>query len=243
MTVDENKIDLIRKLLAKAEGTSNEEERDAYNAKATNLMLQYGIEDAMLTAANAERAKTEQIISKTIVLQDVPKSYSYEYAALVIRIARALGMQGFMLVTDRKEPCIVGFESDIKRSLPLLKSLVWQCTDELQRYAIRWVSKNHTMSGTDKYNAKRAFIVGFTSAVQKKMTPVVQEAMNKVPGAELVLVDRTKQIEAFMNSTFNLNMNRGRNYGHSGYDAGHAAGMRADVGQGKVGGTRRPISR
>lgn len=42
-----DKMDIVRKLLAQAEGTSNEAEAATYLAKAQTLMTQYGIDEAI----------------------------------------------------------------------------------------------------------------------------------------------------------------------------------------------------
>ncbi|MGH3566379.1 MAG: DUF2786 domain-containing protein, partial [Pseudonocardia sp.] len=45
------KLDTVRKLLAKAEGAATQAEAETYTAKAMELMARHGIDSALLAAA------------------------------------------------------------------------------------------------------------------------------------------------------------------------------------------------
>jgi hypothetical protein len=61
----EDRLDLIRKLLAKAESTTHPEEAKTFTAKAEELMVRWSIEDADVAAATAGM---QDDIGKTVVL-------------------------------------------------------------------------------------------------------------------------------------------------------------------------------
>src|SRR5262249_51259854 len=89
----ESRALLIKKHFDKAaaRGTTPEEAQ-AFNEKAMALMLQWGIEDAMIAAADDGR--DEKIIREN-VLSDAPKSYSYEMTTIGVEVAMAMHCRGF----------------------------------------------------------------------------------------------------------------------------------------------------
>lgn len=227
---DEARALLIKKLLNKAEAKGvTDAERDTFNAKATELMIKWGIEEAMLV--DADRVATEKIV-KVEFVTDCPKSYSYEYAALGIRLAEVLGCQGlFQKKHDgRTAVLVVGFEHDVERLGQLYTSLSLQCTYALTTWFTRqdW----YGLSGSAKFNGKRSFIVGFGRGVKDKLTEVYRTTVaSAAPGTDLVLVDRRVAVSKWIDENMAIGMARGRSYGVSAAAAGSDAGRRANVGQ------------
>lgn len=236
---------LIKKLLNKAEAKgTTEAERESFQAKATKLIMQWGIDEALL--ADADRVKKEQIIQRTVVT-DAPKSYAYEHALIGARVAEGLSCRGILTQVGRNHTglIIVGFESDVERVVMLYQSLVLQCTlsgatwykNWLDRCASQW----YTPSGTDKFNAKRGFVSGFANGVKEKMALWKRDTVaSAAPGTDLVLVDRTKKVDAYIQDEMRITRTRGRSYEASARGAGYRSGMSADLGQGTVGNTGRP---
>jgi len=244
MTEPEGRALLIKKLLNKAEAAgTTEPEREALNAKALQLMLKWGIEDAMLT--DADRLAEERIIQREFTT-DVPKSFSYEYTKIGVQIAEALGCRGLLQARwenrggKRTNLLVIGFESDVARVGELFHSLVRQCTLEL---GIWYARLGHRMySGTEKFNAKRGFIAGYASGVKKKFADAKKAVMvDAAPGTDLVLVDRKARVTDWVDQNLRLGTSRARSYSETGYETGHAAGQRADLGGTKLGGDRRRI--
>lgn len=238
---------LIKKLLAKAEAQgTTEAERDSFNAKATELMIQWGISDALLAGVDA--TKIEKIVTRRVKLSDVPKAYVYEYVSIGVRIADVLGCRGFFQATHdkRTDLIVVGYESDVDGTVQLFQSLTLQCTLTLGPwYKTKIREHGHWMSGTDKYQAKRSFIKGFASGVAQKLFVVrkstIDEVVSTTPGTALVLVNREKKVTDWIAAEMTIGSGGTRRYHTSGKDAGYAAGQRADVGQGGVGGSRSAI--
>ena len=117
MTEPNDRAKLIRKILTKAEDPAcTPAEREALNAKASELIIKWGIDDAMLTAANADRLQTESII--TVILEnDAPKSYAHEMAIVGYHVAEVLGCRAIIWSQRGKGTAVkvVGFESVVTR--------------------------------------------------------------------------------------------------------------------------------
>jgi hypothetical protein len=238
---------LIKKLLNKAEAKgATDAERDTYNAKATELMVQWSINDAMLAGADA--TKVEKIVTRRVRLADVPKAYAYEYVSIGVWVADALGCRGFYQHTHDKrvDLLVVGYEADVDSIVQLFHSLALQCTLTLGPwYKAKIREHGPWMSGTDKYQAKRSFIRGFARGAEDKLRKVrkttVDEAVVSAPGTDLVLVDREKKVTDWIAGNMQLGSSGQRRYHNTGTAAGFAAGQRANVGQGTMGGGRAAI--
>lgn len=237
---DESRALLIKKLLNKAEAKgTTPEERESLNAKATELMVKWGIEDAMLDAVSGN-PNPEKIV-QTLLRGTAPKSYSYEFATIGTEIANALNCRGF-LQTQRDNYValhVVGHESDVRRVEQLFASLGTQCSIELgtawsAMYTAGW-------SGTEKWNWKRSYVRGYALGVRHKFE-AIKNQIAKEPGTDLVLVNRVKQVDSFVSDNLQFRTGRGHKYG-SGLGAGERAGLRADVGQSSTGGSRKAVQR
>ncbi len=239
----EDRVRLIQKLLKKAEDPAvTEPERDAFNAKVTALMIQWGIEEAML--ASDDRPVEE--ITKREFHTDVPKSFSYEYAKIGIRVANALGAHGLYQkkADGRTVTLVVGFPSDLDRIGMLIQSLTLQATLALGAW---WKVSGYrdVRNGTARFNAKRSFLTGFSEGLRWKLESVYKQTVASAGhGAELVLVDRTKQIDTWMSANMSIGSARQRRYYSDPVTHGSNAGQRADVGQtgmGNAGASRGAI--
>lgn len=237
----------VMKLLAKAERTDNENERDAYNAAAHRLILENEIDEASLLAAGKERV--EKITYKAYVHKGAhQKAWSY----MTFRIADALGLKTVTStitaergVAARKTVYVYGFESDLNTFDLLLASLTLQET-----HAVWTDWKNHRQNAwnTDQTAAnrfKKAHILAFGIKVAERIVELKREINREkvVPGSStaLVLVDKAKQVENFFNAV-HPSLRKGRAIrvkSGAGYGAGRNAGARADIGQGRVSNSRR----
>ena len=237
----EDRAALIAKLFAKAEAAgASESERDAYNEKATALMIKWGIEDAMLPRPTDRPA--EKIIRKVLVF-NVPKSYAHEYVVVGISAVEHLNCKGLVSRANGAPALlVVGYESDIANAERLLASLTIQCTLALGT----WYADNVRpwMNGTDKYNIKRGFIAGFANGIGDKMAAWKKTAVaDAAPGAELVLVDRRIQVDNWVDENMSIGKARGRSYRAGAAGAGWRAGQNANLGGTSINGGRKEIGR
>lgn len=233
--MDDKKIEIIRKLLAKAENPGvTDEERETLNAKAHELMIKYQIDEAVARAAQDE-PRMEPIIVKSFVA-DVPKSYSHEYARLGYQIAEVLGGRAFLFsATNGKTGVkVAGFTSDLEMIAELYASLTRQCTFALGPWFRAWTNANPFANGSDRWNAKRGFITGFADAVGDRLKAIHVKLVEEAgESTAIALRDRGKLVRDWVDAEFTLSNGRGRKYG-LGTGAGFAAGQRADVGQSSV---------
>lgn len=252
--VDQEKLDKVRKLLAMAEGGKTQEERDSFMAKANELMIKWGIEDAHI-AANKAKPST---IEYKFYPPTGPSTYSHEFVILGIGIADALGAQGIITqghgvnargtgIKKTESLGIIGFTEDVERILLLWRSLEIQCmnaskqaVDSLGKWA--WQS----MTGMERYNFRRSFIVGFARVVKQRLKDLYEEVVvaetARVAGTDLVLVDRRDQISKWADENLALKDTATRQYGYGGIGAGAAAGRKANIGQTGLGAsTQRAI--
>jgi hypothetical protein len=234
-----DRIEKIRKLLAMAEAKgATDAERDAFQAKANALMIQWSIDDAMVSSRDRLRIETIGVFHLDVI---GPRYYSYELTVLVIRIARALGLQG--LVAGRggnHHPVVVGYTSDVDRVKMLTASLMLQALTALGSYVksdeIRWTES--TMKGSERHTLRKSFILGFGCTVADRVyrayTTQVADVTITTPGTDLVLVDRAKTIKDWMTDNMKIGNGRTRNYFTDGTHAGGVAGHQADIGQDRI---------
>lgn len=242
MTQTEDRALLIKKLLNKAEGASTPEERDAFSAKAAELMLKWEIDDALIS--DADRVKTELIIQR-YVETNAPKSYSHEVCSIGTRIAPAFNCKAaYSSAGSAKRVLIVGFESDVDRFTEMYRSLALQCSSELKREYDRWLHSSFwTPSGTDKFKWKKSFIKGYADRVGERLQALRKTVVaQSEPGTDLVLVDRSKQVQRHVDG-LGWGMSRPRSYTVGGYGAGDQAGQRANIGGTGIGGGRGQLGR
>jgi len=236
-------IEKIRKILAKAEAQGvTDEERDAYQAKAAELMTKYGIKAAHLAAADPTRAQDDPIVYVFAVPSGVgAKTYSKEWSLMGIHVATAFGAVGlYQTVAGGLYTCgVAGHKSDVQRIIMLWESLQRQAGFALAAY-VRNIDTWPEFTGMEKYKARRSFIRGFADEVGDRLKRIhrdaVKEAESTHPGTDLVLRNRHEDVESWVRNTMKLGKARGsRSYDNGGYGAGAAAGARADVGQTTVG--------
>ena len=243
MESEDDKLERIRKLLAKAEKAGTPEEAETYNDKAAELMARHSIDSAALAARDP--ADRDAIGSRHITMTD---PYSTEKASLAGGIAVTMncrivshpgrGRGKIASVT------LIGFESDIKRVELSYTSLLLQATRSVA------AQRPPSWSGESTAAFRRSWLIGFTAEVHRRLTDAGQRAAADhdvartagEPSAELVLADRKSLVDRAVSERFpTLRRPRPRQLTGSGYRSGVDAGRRADLGQTRVGGSRREL--
>jgi len=232
------KLAQIRALLAKAEATSFEDERDTYNAKANELIARYGIDTALLAA--------EGQVRDTIGVRDIhiEGPYALDKSSFLNCVYKPLHCQTIQIGNKRQDGSVLvkvhGYDSDLDRAEVLYTSLLVQATRGMVQDAFPGRSASSTAAN------RRAWLLGFGRTVQERLTQaearaahdVRAESGNAGPSVELVLVDRERAFAAaYPNVVSVRRVLRG-----TGYASGRQAGQRADIGHGRVGGNRSAIN-
>ena len=234
-----DKLDTVRKLLAKAEGAGTAEEAETYTAKAVQLMARHGIDAALLGVAEPGR---DEIGRQRIAMTD---PYSAGKARLLVWTASALRCRAVLhaAVGGRVAAVTVfGFASDRERVELLYTSLLLQLTGQLLRLRPAW-------PGESIAAYRRSWLYGFAAEVHRRLTAAERQAERErpppaagEPGVALVLADRTDRVErAYAEEFGHLGAARRSTFSGSGYRAGAAAGQRADLGRGAVTPGRRRV--
>ena len=245
MTQADDRVERVRKLLAKAEAKgTTPEEAETLSAKAAELMARYMIDDAML--ASVDRLVQEKIVTRVVLPPRVPSTYAHEYISIGIHVAEAFGARGLFQSAYNpktrkfdKALFVCGYESDVERIITLWYSLVTQCILRVGPFIARSTKEWHT--GTDKYHMRRGFISGFGVGVAERLRAVVQDAKETSESQALVLVDRVTQVNRWVDENIKIGSGRPRMYDVGARAAGFSAGMSSDTGTTRLGTARKEI--
>jgi hypothetical protein len=232
-----DKLDTVRKLLAKADRAATVEEAQAYTTKAVELMARHGIDDALLGAADPGR---DEIGAQQIPMDD---PYSAGKARLLAWVASALRCRAVLHEAWGGKVAAVtvfGFASDRGRVELLYTSLLLQAGAQLLR-------QRPSRPGESVAAYRRSWLHGFAVEVHSRLVAaeagaVAERSEAPVGGRSvaLVLADRSRLVDRAYTDAFpRVGRARSSTLSGSGFGAGAAAGQRADLGRSRVGPTRQ----
>lgn len=246
MDAAEQKLEVIRKLLAKAERAATTAEAEAYNVKAAEMIARHGVDIAML-ATSSQGDVRDAIESKRLRMTD---PYSTEKAQLANGVAQAMGCRlvqhGGFRRGQVDAVTVIGFKSDLRRVEVVFTSLLLQATRSVVH------QRPPEWSGESTAAFRRTYLVGFTNEVYRRLVAAERGAVQQHdktagsagPSAVLVVADRRSLVDqAYGEQYGHLKKGRKRQLSGSGYSAGAEAGRRADVGQARVANARRALGR
>lgn len=235
----------IAKLLNLAERTENDQERDAFNAKAEKLMLQLGIARAELESVG--EVKPEEIVE---VIREWHGNYSIVMVPFVHDVAIGFGnitvLQSMRSAMLRKT-YIIGHKSDVEEFCALIDSLALQVMSALRRWQKEHAAERRGLTDMEKYVQHRSFITGFGQTVRMRLSKTRKvEEKQASTGAALVLASKADRIADWMKQTYpNMGQARGGMQQHSSVAmaAGRTAGESANIGgKGVKGGSKAVTS-
>lgn len=233
--VPESKLAMIRKLLDKAASPAcTPEEAETYEKHAETLLARYGWERAMLP--ESER-KAEQITTLAI---EVTGPYAIDRRYLLTQIGWSFSCYNrFRKIEGGFRVTLTGFESDLERVEILFTSLQLQAMSAMRKAEMPWYESSRT-----RFN--KSWLLGFANRVRARLdelkTQVGEEF--KGTGAELVLVDRSKQVETFFkDKNPKMKWHRPTGRASSGLEEGARAADSANLSQTSLGGHKRALSR
>lgn len=204
----------IRKLLAKAASTTAAE-ADALTAKALDLSVRHGIDQAMLDAAG----HTDDIVERKVLLASGP--YVGARWHLLALVADHLACEAFYRAGPLgRVVTVVGYARDADQTLDLFGALDHQAA--LGALAVS--GRRSTVT------ARREFLYGFASGVGSQLDEATARAGLDDPThpAAVVLVERRSAVGDHVARTYHLRSERRSRVQASGaYRAGTEAGNRA----------------
>jgi Protein of unknown function (DUF2786) len=232
-----DKLDTIRKLLAKADGAATSEEAQTYTEKAVAMMARHGIDEALLAASlGPEAAGRDEIGTCDIPMAD---PYSAGKARLLAWTASALRCRAVLHEAGGGRVSgvtVLGFASDRARVELLYTSLLLQAGTQLVALRPDW-------AGESVAAYRRSWLHGFALRVHQRLLDAEAAALADAPShpsasaadgrsVAVVLADRTDRVERAYAATFpRLGRARRASLSGSGYAAGDRAGTRADLGR------------
>ncbi|MEJ3654902.1 DUF2786 domain-containing protein [Actinomycetes bacterium KLBMP 9759] len=230
-----DKLDTVRKLLAKADRAATPEEAQIYTEKAVELMARHGIDAALLAAADPGY---DEIGQQKITIGD---PYSAGKARLLGWVADAMRCKAVLhQAWGGKVGAVTlfGFASDRQRVELLYTSLLLQVGTQLAAQRPDW-------PGESVAAYRRSWLYGFAVEVRRRLLAAEERAERGATAEHaaagdgrslaVVLADRTSQVERAYSAAFPvLGQARRSTLSGTGFAAGAAAGERADLGHGAV---------
>lgn len=238
-----DKLDVVRKLLAKAERAATAAEAESYTAKAVELSARHGIDAALLAAA---RPGCDEVGTRRIAVDD---PYSAGKARLLAWTAAALRCRAVLHQARGGRVTavtVLGFAVDRERVELLYTSLLLQAGTQL-------TAQRPTRPGESVAAYRRSWLHGFAVQVHRRLLDAERAAAEQAAGGSpaagaptagslaLVLADRTDRVQrAYAEAFPALGRARPRALSGSGFARGAAAGDRADLGGLRVTAAARP---
>jgi len=227
-------LEKIRKLLAKAEDPGcTPAEAAALNDKAAELIAKYGVDHALLAAAEPER---DPVGDRVVA---VPPPYALDKIGLLATIAGALRCRSVkrgLLDGRRATPAVhlFGCASDLERVELLFTSLLVQ--------AAYGMAATPVPPRESPAAFRRSWLAGFTYAVGERLRQAEQRATQHAdaaptsgPSVALVLADRWDRVDQRLSEVYpGLRRASPRRLRGSGGRHGYAAGQQVDLGGTRV---------
>jgi hypothetical protein len=228
---DEDLLDRVRKLLAKAEAEGvTPHEAEALTGKAAELMARYGIDRARLGALSPE---TDTPADKMVTLDN---PWAAVKSHLLSGLAQALRCQCVLLKGGSPgiRVHVFGYTSDIERADILFTSLLVQMA--------RGVAAQEVPAGATSAKAwRRSWMLGYCAAVVTRVRAAEQNAAEAAdteqaatgdsgPSTALVLADRSLAIRRNAQQAYPRTRQARVTYTGNGYSSGYREGQRADIG-------------
>lgn len=233
MDTNDPMLTKVRKLLAQAEDpAATPAEAQAFTAKATQLIADYGIDQALLS----QRDPLHDPVGDRVITLDAP--YAREKASLASSIAHALRCEAVLRQQRTFEGSdfslhVFGHDSDLVCVEILFTSLLLQGTRELMATPVP--SYEHAAA------FRRTWWLGFASAIGSRLAESEERSARAAEprfaasgtSAALVLADRSEIAARAMRAAYpRLRASATRQLSGGGAEDGWASGQRADLGLG-----------
>lgn len=239
--MEDQMLERVRNLIAKAEATNHPAEAEAFMAKAQELMAKHSIVEAMIAESRSDKGKP------TCKVFYCEKPYASQKWTLLNRVARANYARtvGSGDARSKVRVEVYGFEGDLEAIETLYTSLLVQCVSQMRQAEIPWGVHGKTFNVS--------FMTGFADAIGSRLAKAKRDAEAEVqkelagatgPGMALVLVGKKEAVdEAVAVAHPKLRTRSVSGAGsNAGYGAGREAGSNAALGGKQVGAGRRGLT-
>lgn len=238
----------IGALLSKAEGTTNDIERDTYIAKAQELATKYAIDmEAARLAAGGEARRDTPVAERVELFDRYDRSQTRSFfVSLYMAIGRANGLR-FLLDRESRYVVAHGFQGDIDITTQMYNSLSLQMVAASERYIktddwrdrAAFLDDQGVWRNMTARTARRSFYSGFASTIGERCRRAarsMEEQEVDVNGTTttgaLVLASRRSEVDKFYASVpkGRGSWGGGSSIGGAAYGAGQEAGRNASLG-------------
>lgn len=226
-------LNLITRLLAKAENTPFPAEAQAFQEHAERLMVRYGIQQASIDAEAGKAGKPQEPMIEERA--EFRGSYRVGQARGFTDIALAFNTVRVLQATtsSTKILYLIGAESDVAQILRLFASLQVQLATAMSSWWLEYPYKQF-LSTHEKTLERRQFQLGFLTTVAGRLRTIYKDEIGAVEvGSELVLVGRKDRADDHVNLLYPELRSARRQpmaFGsHSAHMAGGVAGAAATV--------------
>ena len=226
----EAKLDLIAKLLAKAESTTPEE-AEALTEHAERLIVKYGIEQAQIDERRGRLGQSrEQIVTERMLFRGV-----YAKDLREIGIGVAMAFETVRPLVGEFPPVsalyLVGHESDVRQAQTLTASLEVQAMVAMREWWLRHRDLYARHREGERRRARSGFLRGFAVGVMNRIAEsrrvVVDES---TAGTDLVLVSRRSRVDAAVDEMATKAARPRRGADAASFAYGHRSGLDAQTG-------------
>lgn len=224
----------IQKLLALAERAGSPEEAETFTAKATELMIEWGVTDAHI---QSETKHAENIGNRIMMFTGIYSQAQVNMANVICHAVDNVSLVVIGHVKTTYTVTIFGHDGDTERVVMLITSLVVQQTNALEAWWTRHPIRD-MLTKMEKFKERRQFIFSYGSRIAGRIREQQKQQVKAVPGTDLVLVDRKKKVEQYVARQMGpLRTTRSRTTQGSAYadDAGRRAANNADLGGQRIG--------
>ncbi|MGJ0390229.1 DUF2786 domain-containing protein [Microbacterium sp. CGR1] len=226
----EAKLDLIAKLLAKAESTTPEE-AEALTEHAERLIMKYGIEQAQIDERRGRLGQPqEQIVTERMLFRGV-----YAKDLREIGIGVAMAFETVRPLVGEFPPVsalyLVGHESDVRQAQTLTASLEVQAMVAMRDWWLTHRDLYARHREGERRRARSGFLRGFAVGVMNRIAEsrrvVVHES---TAGTDLVLVSRRRRVDAAVDEMATRAARPRRGADAASFAYGHRSGLDAQTG-------------
>jgi len=213
-------LEKVAALLAKAEGTSNEVEADAYLSKAQQLATLYSLDLAEAQRVAGKKTRSPMLMQKRIHVGEERKHVNKHLVELFLAVGQANDVR-FTIAHNSTYVCAFGYEPDIEISEALWISLATQmCTSAAEHVKSgAWKGQTHTVRKNSNQRwgayyedipvtaavAKATFYQAYIHKVADRLTTARRSAVKTYDAAHtdqdsngaLVLVKKEESVTAY----------------------------------------------
>lgn len=224
--VDQNLLGKVRKIIAKAERTDFESERDAFLAKAQELMIRHALDESMVK----EEIADHQMIERHFVVGN--RGAGLWAKRDVITTVAGYANCRTWAHTRSYYSTVAGFAEDVEFADMLITSLLLQMEREVGK-----ALKHDKPEWTDPRTYRVNFMEAFASSISARLTAMKAQAQTRVEedsgsSVALVLRDRKERVNEWVDAKHHfvtVSRNQLKGFDGAARQAGARAGERADL--------------